>query len=100
MGLNGRESKLVDRVKEVENQNRFLRRQLSISQNQLIKTVINSKQNKMQNKNRRRHLSSDVNGNEDYYDANNDANKEGNNENDAKTSKCGVSSYILLKPSK
>ena len=91
MGLNGRESKLVDRVKEVENQNRFLRRQLSISQNQLMKTVINSKQNKIKSKNRRRHLSSDVNENNDYYDANDDVNKEGNNEKDAKNSKCGVS---------
>ena len=84
-------------MKEVENQNRFLRRQLSISQNQLIKTVINSKQHKKKNKNRRRHLSNDVNGNDDYYDVNDDANKEGNIEKDAKNSKCGVSLYISSK---
>ena len=89
---------MVDRVKEVENQNRFLRRQLSISQNQLMKSVINIKQNKLKKRNNRRRLSSDTNNDDNYYeDSNgmendsNDENNEARNEVDTKSSKCHVS---------
>ena len=94
---------MVDRVKEVENQNRFLRRQLSISQNQLMKSVINIKQNKLKKRNNRRRLSSDTNNDDNYYeDSNgmeNDSNEENNearNEMDTKSSKCHVSLSMFL----
>ena len=103
LGLNSRESKLVNRVKEVENQNRFLRRQLSISQNQLMKSVINIKQNKLKKRNNRRRLSSDTNNDDNYYeDSNgmendsNDENNEAKNEMDTKSSKCRVSFIMFL----
>lgn len=36
LGFNGREAKLAGRVREMEEQNQLLRRQLTISQNQLV----------------------------------------------------------------
>ena len=60
---------MVKRVKDIENQNRFLRRQLSISQTQLMKSAINNKQTKLRKQNHRRRLSSDNNNhlNSNYY---------------------------------
>ena len=103
---------MVDRVKEVENQNRFLRRQLSISQNQLMKSVINIKQNKLKKRNNRRRLSSDTDNDDNYYeDSNgmennsNDENNDARNEMDTKSSKCRVSlscfwAYLIKQGSK
>ena len=98
---------MVDRVKEVENQNRFLRRQLSISQNQLMKSVINIKQNKLKKRNNRRRLSSDTDNDDNYYeDSNgmendsNDENNDARNEMDTKSSKCRVSFIMFLGSSK
>ncbi|XP_040569954.1 xylosyl- and glucuronyltransferase LARGE2s isoform X1 [Lepeophtheirus salmonis] len=39
LGLNGREARLADRVRDMEDQNQILRRQLSISQSQLISAM-------------------------------------------------------------
>ena len=116
MGLNNRESRLVDRVKDVENQNRVLRRQLSISQTQLMKSAMTSKQNKLKKQNHRRRLSSNPNeiitnneiNNNNYYGQNgeetgpdqddsdvNDIGNEEVNENNMKLSKCAVSCLIF-----
>ena len=109
MGLNNRESRLVDRVKDVENQNRFLRRQLSISQSQIMKSAIIKKQNKLMRQHNQRRSAIDQS-----YDTNNNMNydtggvmddvdeqKHANDENsegaDGKeSSKCGVSIIITI----
>ena len=97
MGLNDRESRLVDRVKDVEDQNRLLRRQLSISQNQLMSAIT-----KVKSENKGRRLSSDGN---DDYDANQNNAKDGDdftNENEEQSdkskqsSKCSVSFFVKL----
>ena len=69
MGLNNRESRLVDRVKDVENQNRFLRRQLSISQGQIMKSAIIKKQNKLKRQHNQRRSAIDQS-----YNTNNNIN--------------------------
>ena len=86
LGLNDRESRLVDRMKDVENQNRILRRQLSISQNQLISAT--SKVSKAENRGRR--LSSkDDNNNSQQNVVNNDASEDGlgNGNNEGRSEK-------------
>ena len=109
MGLNNRESRLVDRVKDVENQNRFLRRQLSISQSQIMKSAIIKKQNKIKRQHNQRRSAMDQS-----YETNNNINydtggvmeevdeqKHTNDENsqnaDGKeSSKCGVRIIITI----
>lgn len=39
LGFNGREARLAGRVREVEDQNQLLRRQLAVSQNQLVAAI-------------------------------------------------------------
>lgn len=39
LGFNGREARLAGRVREMEEQNQLLRRQLTVSQNQLVAAV-------------------------------------------------------------
>lgn len=39
LGFNGREARLAGRVREMEEQNQLLRRQLTVSQNQLVTAV-------------------------------------------------------------
>jgi glycosyltransferase-like protein LARGE len=41
LGLNGREARLADRVRDVEDQNQVLRHQLSVSQKQLMAHMSN-----------------------------------------------------------
>ncbi|RWS09293.1 glycosyltransferase-like protein LARGE1, partial [Dinothrombium tinctorium] len=47
LGFNTREAKLAERVREVEQQNQLLRRQLSLSQNQLMNIVSENQQRKL-----------------------------------------------------
>ena len=110
MGLNNRESRLVDRVKDVENQNRFLRRQLSISQGQIMKTAIIKQQNKLKRQHNQRRSaieqSYDANNNNINYDTGgvmDDAddqqhtNEENSQDADGKeSSKCGVRIIIVI----
>ena len=110
MGLNNRESRLVDRVKDVENQNRFLRRQLSISQGQIMKTAIIKKQNQLKRQHNQRRSaidqSYDANNNNINYDTGgvmDDAdeqqhtNEENSQDADGKeSSKCGVRIIITI----
>ena len=45
LGFNGREARLAGRVREMEEQNQLLRRQLSISQNHLVAAIKNNHSN-------------------------------------------------------
>ena len=109
MGLNSRESRLVDRVKDVENQNRFLRRQLSISQSQIMKSAIIKKQNKLKRQHNQRrsaidqsydnnnNINYDTGGVMDDVDEQKHANEENSEGNDGKeSSKCGVRIMIAI----
>ena len=109
MGLNNRESRLVDRVKDVENQNRFLRRQLSISQGQIMKSAIIKKQNKLKRQHNQRrsaidqsydnnnNINYDTGGVMDDVDEQKHANEENRQGADGKeSSKCDVSIIITI----
>lgn len=50
LGFNERELKLADRVKEVEQQNQFLRRQLTISRQRLVSYITETKHNQIRDK--------------------------------------------------